>query len=290
MTNLFSAITVAAALLFSSACDLVVDVAAQTVTGSFERTLSVSGPVSLAVRTGSGNIRITTGSGEAVRVVGRISTNRSLLGVSPAERVSRIEKAPPIEQNGSSIRIGLTDDEMYNNVSISYEITVPVAADVDARTGSGDQFIGNVRGMVTARTGSGNIDLAEAGGEVHAHTGSGGITVAKAGGPIEAQTGSGNILVKSVSGAISARTGSGSVDMTQTARGDAEVRTGSGSVRLTLPSDAAFDLSARTGSGSISVNQRMTMREMSRHRLEGTVGNGGSKVNVTTGSGSITIR
>jgi hypothetical protein len=32
------------------------------------------------------------------------------------------------------------------------------------------------------------------------------------------------------------------------------------------------------------------MRVQSRHRLEGTVGGGGAKVNVSTGSGSITIR
>ena len=39
-------------------------------------------------------------------------------------RVRRIEANPPIEQNGNSIRIGqMRDDDLYRNVSISYEVT-----------------------------------------------------------------------------------------------------------------------------------------------------------------------
>jgi hypothetical protein len=61
-------------------------------------------------------------------------------------------------------------------------------------------------------------------------------------------------------------------------------------VRLDLADNAGFDFSARTGSGSIQVRQAMTARVQSRHRLEGSVGGGGAQVNVSTGSGSITIR
>ena len=106
----------------------------------------------------------------------------------------------------------------------------------------------------------------------------------------DASTGSGSIHAGSIGGAIKAQTGSGSVDMTQIAIADADVRTGSGNVRLDLADNAGFDFAARTGSGSIQVQQAIAARVQSRHRLEGTVGAGGPKVNVSTGSGSITVR
>jgi hypothetical protein len=61
-------------------------------------------------------------------------------------------------------------------------------------------------------------------------------------------------------------------------------------VQLDLAEGAGFDLVAHTGSGGIQVAQPITTRVQSRHRLEGTVGGGGGRVNVQTGSGSITIR
>jgi DUF4097 and DUF4098 domain-containing protein YvlB len=274
----------------SAACD-VIEVAAQTQTGTFERTLQVAGPVSLSVTTGSGDIQIRTGSGETVHIIGRIRAGGGVLDASPATRISEIEKNPPIEQTGGAVRVGATgDNPLYRNVSISYEITAPANAEIRSMSGSGNQAIGSVRGSVTAQSGSGSINIAEAGGDVRARTGSGDIRIERAGGLVDASTGSGSIHAGSIGGAIKAHTGSGGVEMTQVASADVEVRTGSGDVRLDLADNAGFDFSGRTGSGGIEVRQAIAARVQSRHRLEGTVGGGGAKVNVSTGSGSITVR
>jgi DUF4097 and DUF4098 domain-containing protein YvlB len=253
------------------------DIAAQTerARGSFERTLEVKGPVDLSVRTGSGDIQIQTGTSDRVRVIGRISASRSReTSESPSERVRRIEAAPPVVQNGNVITIGDTrGDAMYNNVSISYELTVPANTQVSANTGSGNQTIGSVDGAIQSRTGSGDIRIERTGGSLTAHTGSGNIRVASVGGEVRAQTGSGD------------------VDVTQTVRGDVSVQTGSGDVVLRLPSDASFTLDASTGSGSISTAQAITVQgRLRRNHVEGRVGNGGNLVRVRTGSGSIDIR
>ena len=242
--------------------------------GSFERTLNVTGPVDLSVRTGSGDIQIRTGGNDRVQVIGRIRASPSSeTSESPAERVRRIEANPPVIQNGNVISIGDTrGDTLYNNVSISYELVVPANTQLNASTGSGDQSIGSVDGAVRARTGSGNI------------------RIERAGGSLQAQTGSGNIRVASVGGEIQAQTGSGDVDVTQVTRGDVSVRTGSGDVVLRLPSDAAFTLEASTGSGSISTAQAITMQgRIRRNHIEGTVRGGGNSVRIRTGSGSIDI-
>ena len=286
------ALALCPALFALAGCD-VVELAAQSQTGGFDRTLTVNGPVDLDVRTGSGGIRVDTSAGNSVHVVARIRASSSLFDDSAASRIKEIEAHPPIEQNGGTIRIGQMtdrDSDLYQNISISYEITVPFNSTIRSASGSGSHHIGSVNGSITAHSGSGDLDIAQSGGTVVARTGSGTITIERAAGRVEAQAGSGDIRAGSVGGAIRARTGSGSVEMTQVARADADVHTGSGSVRLSLPENAAFDLTAQTGSGSIHVVQPMSARVQSRHRLEGSVRGGGTRVTISTGSGSITIR
>ena len=275
MTALLRLAPLALCFVAVTGCD-VIHVAAQSqrVRGMFERTLTVNGPVELSVRTGSGNIQIRTGDGNRVQIVGRISAGSSRDGLDPAERVRRVEAAPPITQTGNVIRIGDTnDDPNYRNVAISYELVVPSNTRINAQTGSGDQAIGSVDGPVRAQTGSGSIRVERTGGSLHA------------------QTGSGNIQVDSVGGEVRAQTGSGSVEVRQVARADVSVQTGSGSVTLSLPADAAYTLDARTGSGSISTSQPLTVQgRVGRNHLTGTVRGGGNSVQVRTGSGSIDIR
>jgi hypothetical protein len=258
-----------------SGCD-VVHIAAQSAQarGGFERTLTVNGPVDLSVRTGSGSIQVRTGAADRIQIVGRISASAWRDGMDPAERVKRVESAPPISQNGNIIRLGDTrDDPMYRNVAISYELIVPANTRLNAQTGSGSQTIGSLDGEVRAQTGSGSIRIARTGGSLHA------------------QTGSGHIEAESVGGEVRAQTGSGSVDVRQIVRGDVNVQTGSGSVSLSLPPDAAFTLDAQTGSGSITTSQPLTVQgRVRRNHVTGTVRGGGNSVHVRTGSGSIAIR
>ena len=85
---------IVAALLLPAA------VAAQAVEGSFDRTLTVSGPVDLDVSTGSGSIEVKTGPAGSLRVVGHIKANGSWSGggKSAQEKVKYLESHPPIEQ------------------------------------------------------------------------------------------------------------------------------------------------------------------------------------------------
>jgi len=99
--------------------------------GSFERTLTVTGPVALDVTTGAGNIQIRTRESGRVRVVGRIRATHGFLGGrrGAEEKVRYLEAYPPVEQSGNSIRIGtIEQEELRRNISISYEIEVPAEA------------------------------------------------------------------------------------------------------------------------------------------------------------------
>ncbi len=316
-----------AAVLASNGCDVV---HGQTgAEGAFDRTLTVSGPVDLNVRTGSGHIQIRTSPGGTMQVIGHVRANASWFGEPPESRIRQIEAYPPIEQNGNTIRIGeTTDNSLYRNISISYDLTVPVDTSVRSHSGSGGQSIGSVRGSVEARTGSGGINIAQIQGSVEASTGSGHIELERTDGSFTAHTGSGSIRAGATGGAVQARTGSGQIDVTQTGEADADLWTGSGSIAvagargllrahtgsgsitiggrptqswdvsagsgtitINLGESAAFNLDARTGSGAIDTTLPITVSGVvSRHELHGTVRGGGAPVQATTGSGSIRIR
>jgi DUF4097 and DUF4098 domain-containing protein YvlB len=278
MTAVWRLVSLALCFITLSGCD-VVQIAAQSAQserarGMFERTLTVNGPVELTIRNGSGSIEIRTGAVDRVQITGRVSAGTSGDALDPAERVRRVESAPPITQSGNIIRIGDTnDDRIYRNVAISYELMVPANTQINSQTGSGSQTIGSVDGAVRAQAGSGSIHIERAGGSVHA------------------QTGSGNIQADSVGGEVRAQTGSGSVQVRQIGRADVTVQTGSGSVTLNLPPDAAYTLNAQTGSGSISTSQPIAVQgRIGRNHVTGTVRGGGNAVHVRTGSGSIAIQ
>jgi DUF4097 and DUF4098 domain-containing protein YvlB len=302
----------------------------RTLEGSFERSLSVTGPVNLDVKTGSGNIDIRTGGASTVHIRGHIRVNTSHLSEDEAEqRVHALESNPPIEQDGNTIRVGhIQDASLRRNVSISYEIVVPVQTQVTAGTGSGDSTITGVQGPVRTESGSGSLKITGVGDTLRANTGSGDIQIETVRGAVYAQAGSGNIVAMDVGGGFVASTGSGSVKLRQAASGSVNVETGSGDVEvsgvqgslvlhtgsgnisadgqpsgdwkleagsgnvmLRLPSTAAFDLYAHTGSGSVESDHPITVQgKINRHELRGKVRGGGVRLEASTGSGDIRIQ
>ena len=96
---------------------------------SFDRTLSVNGPVTLRVSTGSGYIRVSPGSDNQVHIVGHVKSNgwgNNWFGGSSDDAVAKVAANPPIDQAGNILRIG--DDhgsDWGHHVSIDYEITTP---------------------------------------------------------------------------------------------------------------------------------------------------------------------
>ena len=103
--------------------------------GQFDRTLPVSGAVNLDLTTGSGDVTIKTGGSNQVVVHGRVRSTNDWFGGNADSVVHSVESNPPIEQNGSTIRIGYNlPEDAKRHVSISYEVTVP--ADTTVQAGS----------------------------------------------------------------------------------------------------------------------------------------------------------
>ena len=296
--------------------------------GSFQRTLQVNGPVGIDLTTGSGNVNVRTGSSGQVQITGHVKVT-TWLGTSSEDRVKQITDNPPIQQSGNDIRIGNRNDtELFHNVSISYDLVVPADARLRSHTGSGNQDISGLHGIVEADTGSGGLRISDVADTLRADTGSGNIEIDRVKGNVRAHTGSGSIHATDVAGGFEGRTGSGHIKLDQSAPGAVRaetgsggmelrgvngsleasagsgtisadgnptgswnVHTGSGDVRLKLASSAAFDLDAHTNSGSISISQPVTVQgTIGRKELRGKVHGGGVPVEVKTGSGNIEIQ
>ena len=92
---------------FRLAIGLVVLLASSTVfasqQGSFERTLTVSGPVDLEVLTHSGDVTIRTGASSAVIIRGKIHVGDRWMRGNRESDVQEIEQHPPIRQEGNSV-------------------------------------------------------------------------------------------------------------------------------------------------------------------------------------------
>jgi DUF4097 and DUF4098 domain-containing protein YvlB len=279
--------------------------------GTFDRTLTVSGPVDLEVLTHSGDVKVHADSSSSQVVIhGKIYVGDHWLMGRRDDDVHAIQQNPPIRQDGNSIHIDYVN---VRNISIDYDVSVPADTTVRTRSGSGDQEIRGTHGNVDVQTGSGDVRLASLTGEIHlqtgsgdvrAHevsgsvrggTGSGDVEVEETGpGDIDLHTGSGGITARGVQGGFHSQTGSGDITAEGTQSGAWELHTGSGNVHVHLPSNAAFDADISTSSGSVDVGAPIEMTVQGRigdvHKsIHGKVRGGGPLLRVRTGSGDIHI-
>jgi len=196
-------------------------------------------------------------------------------------------------------------------LAVGEAIIENVDGDIRIDTHSAPVFASGTRGTLTVDVGSGQVEVRGAEGEVNLDTGSGSVDVSDVSGTsLLIDTGSGTVTAVGVavdelhidtgSGRISAErvsardvmldTGSGSVELELTENAeDIEIDTGSGGVVVTVPESFGATVDIDTGSGGIELEMPITMRRWQRDHVQGTIGNGGGRMLIDTGSGSVRI-
>jgi hypothetical protein len=281
-------LAIPAVLLFAFAAGLLT--AAQE--GSFEKSLTVSGPVDLDVKTDSGGITVRQGSSGTVHIHAILRAEHSWSGSNSdvEARMLELEHHPPVEQNGSHVRVGhVATSGLLKNISMRLEIETPVNTKLHAQADSGGIRVEGLQGPVDCKTDSGGIEISDVSATVHAVADSGGIHARNINGSFFAHVDSGGIEATGVSGSIDATTDSGSVKLTQTTPAPINAKAESGGVRISLAHGAGYDISADTESGHISIPEMTVHSAFSSHHIEGKVGGGGPMVKIQVESGSITI-
>lgn len=259
----------------------------------FDRTLNVNAAPNVTISTGSGYIHVRPDSGTQVHIIGHVRPSNSWFNNDSESRVQQIVNNPPISQSGDTVTIGEThSNDLYRNISIDYDVTLPRASNIHAGSGSGDVDVQDAGATLKASSGSGNVRAQGIHGPADLQTGSGNIDLQQtAAGDVRAQTGSGSIQLNGVSGGLKAGTGSGDIEVGGQPTSDWKLDTGSGSIRLNLGSAARFTLNASSGSGSIRTAQPIAMQgEINKHHVTGAVNGGGPTIRANTGSGDIDIK
>lgn len=294
--------------------------------GVFDRTLSVTGPVRLDLSNPSGDIQITGGAGNQVKIHAEVHA-RGWAFHDARKTLDDVISNPPIEQRGDTVRIG-KDFNGFRNVSIDYVIQVPDSTEIDASTASGSFTVRKLHGPVKLNSASGAIRVEHVERSVQIHSASGSVVVADLGEDLRVSSASGSISAANVKGDVRVHSLSGSTDVSapggrveaDTASGSIEVRgagndvkshsasgritvqgnpsgtsywslkTASGSINISVPSSSAFHLSAEAISGQIRTAIPIVIEEQGKHSLRARVGDGGGRVEIRTASGEINVR
>jgi DUF4097 and DUF4098 domain-containing protein YvlB len=297
-----------------------------SVSGSFDRSFDVSGPLRLELSNVSGDVTIVGSSDGKAHVHADVRVSGFGFG-SPQGRLDDIVASPPVELKGDTLRVGKEMTRLHN-VSITYSVEVPRQTEITSRSVSGSQFVRNVRGPVQAdsvsgsvhaqnidreakfssvggaiiaencgddvraSSVSGNVTVSRAKGDVLAHSTSGDVQVTGPGGRVEATTSSGTVEVRGADGDVTARDTAGRLVVQGNPSGNSywDLKTVSGSVNIAVPSSANFHFSANAVSGQISAQIPIVIEEQGKHSLRAHMGDGGGRVEIHTVSGTIEVQ
>ena len=294
--------------------------------GVFDRTLSVSGPIRLDLSDASGDIRITGGASNQVKIHAEVHA-RGWLFQDARKVLNEVVSHPPIEQAADTIRIG-KDFNGFRNVSIDYVIGVPNLTEVDTSVASGSVNVSKIHGPVKVDSASGAIriehvdrsvqinsasgsisatDLGEdlrvssasgsvtatnIKGDVRVHSLSGSTEINHPGGRVTADTASGSIEVRGAGNDVKSNSASGTITVQGNPSGESywSLKTASGRINISVPSNSAFYLTAQAVSGEIRTGIPIVIEEQGKHSLRARVGQGGGRVEIHTASGEINVK
>lgn len=162
------------------------------------------------------------------------------------------------------------------------------------RTSNGAIRVERLRGAVDAQTSNGTIELIDVAGDATARTSNGRIHAERLAGGLDATTSNGGVSADLEGGSrpIRVETSNGSVDLALPASYASDVRVGTsnGGITLHLPGGINARVAARTSNSSITTDFPVRSEgETARNRLEGTLGNGGPLIELSTSNGGIRL-
>lgn len=227
----------------------------QTTATTLTRTFEDDATISLVLDNASGDVEIRADGSPGVATV-ELRADREV-DFEPVDLHCRGGRlmvdipalVGPEGSRGFSFSLGPIKIAAGDTATVDVVVHLPVGADVQAKTRSGDITVTGVTGTTRVSTGSGDVEVQES-GELKASSGSGDVTVGTfPSGSLS--TGSGDVRVDSCTGpgALQVRSGSGDIELSSAA-GETTVATGSGDIELDLLAGSA---NLRSGTGDVEV-------------------------------------
>lgn len=162
------------------------------------------------------------------------------------------------------------------------------------KTSNGLLEVRKLKGSLHGETSNGPVELSDIDGDVEVRSSNGHIRIDGIRGALEATTSNSSIhaVLDKVDGTVRVESSNGGIDLTLPASMQSAIRahTSNNGITLHLPGDVNARLVAGTSNGSITSDFEMRTRgEIAKHHLEGTIGNGGSLIDLSTSNGPIRI-
>lgn len=130
-------------------------------------------------------------------------------------------------------------------------IQLDEAAELRAKSASGDVTASRVLGRADVTTASGDVSLPWVGGAAGVQSASGDLRLGEVAGEVRASTASGDISVDRAHASVTAKTASGAVRIGETHRGSAVLKTASGRIEVGIAEGTAAWLDVNSFSGDV---------------------------------------
>ena len=186
-----------------------------------------------------------------------------------------------------SLGIDLVSGKIFGNTGSGNIMLTNSADNIMLNTGSGNIQVNNCTDKVSLNTGSGNIQANNCDGNVMLNSGSGNVTADNINGTLKAGSGSGSIVVKDISGNLYINSASSAnVSAIMKSVNECVIITSDNknnnirNVNLTLPSNSGYNMNVKAE--NLEMSGMIDFRgEMDKKTLNGTVGNGGAKIEIS---------
>ena len=168
------------------------------------------------------------------------------------------------------------------------DLSGPVTIDGDF---FGTSHLEHIRGGIKFHTSRTEMQLGRLDGEAdisnHAD-----LSASEVVGPLTISTRNRNIMLERIAGNISVTNSNGSVDITTAPPLDnVTIENRNGSVTLTVPEHSSFSVDAQTTNGDLDNDFSLPTNGTDTHKnFNGTIGNGGPMLRITTSQGDISLK
>ena len=295
----------APALLFLAGCDIEDFGSSDRFTKDFHYSQPLQAGGRVSVENFNGSIEITGSDTDTVDVSGvKYAASQELLDRMKIEVV----------KSGDEVQIRtVRPSERWGSMGAKYTIRVPRKVQLDRvsssngsihvndiegaahlRTSNGGVHANNLKGNLDVATSNGGIEVEDVEGSAVLKTSNGRVHAEGVQGQIEADTSNGGInihLAKAESGhPIRLDTSNGSIDLTvdQATQSDVIASTSNAGITVHLAPSIGAHVKASTSNGTISSDFDVKAQgEITKHHLEGKIGDGGPRLELTTSNGSI---
>ncbi len=185
-----------------------------------------------------------------------------------------------LDLDGKTLTVKADKPHLKKNrsIGISYQIAVPTQVNIECSSSYG------------------SIKLADTAGHVKAHTSYGSIDCDRVDGHIQVDTSYGRVGCRAITSkelTVDSSYGDIHINYSDAEQPDARanVRTSYGDIDFAAPHGFAGQVETETSFGSIRTDLPITLRgEVSKKRIQGTIGEGNGRLTLKTSFGSIRIR